>query len=714
VSSAATMAKSPLPDLRQDLRLIGRAQDLAGNTLWKIYDPVRHRYTALSQRDYALLDVWLSSDSSEDIVADVWNKHAEIVTLEDVDSFSHFLISNGLALPSGTDVWRHAFTAQERHRSKHLTRLLHTYLFFRIPLLQPEPLLNHTLPFVRWLGCWSTIYGLMCLALVGMFLVSREWDRFLASAADLATVTGAASVVAAIAIVKVFHELGHGYTAVHFRCRVPSAGVAVILGAPLLYVDVTDSWKLESRRARMIIDCAGIVVDFSISILAMLLWVFLPDGTLRNAAFSFATAGWVTSLIFNLNPFMKFDGYHILVDALSLPNLQERSLSLARWQFREILFGLRLATPERVKNKLRYAMIVYGTGVWLYRVIMFTGIAIAVYNYFFKALGILLFVVEIGYFIAWPLLSELKEWVAMRKIIYRSNRARLSFFFILGLVAILVYPWSVRVNVPAVLEPVQIIPLYVSVASKTVSNMAAHGASVSSGELLVQLSSRTLEQELTLARLRADIVDLRLARLAGDPTERESAIVLERERLSLEHTIGGIQKRITELRIVAPSDGVITSLVPHLSAGRWITTSEPVAVVVKSGGARVRGLVEAADRPRLQPGMRAKFIPNDLQQGSINCILTSVAGSNTSILDQPELASSFGGVVPTRLSKGGKAAPSETQYAVLASFDDLSTSQSASPSQPQVGLLVVEGLQQSFMLRFWNRVLVVLMRESGF
>lgn len=95
-----------LPELRQDLRLVGTSTDLAGNTLWKIYDPVRHRYTAISHKYYAMLDVWQAAATVDEIIEVSWSRHAEIVSKEDVADLVTFLIESGLALQVDPDAWR--------------------------------------------------------------------------------------------------------------------------------------------------------------------------------------------------------------------------------------------------------------------------------------------------------------------------------------------------------------------------------------------------------------------------------------------------------------------------------------------------------------------------------------------------------------------------------------------------------------------------------
>jgi putative peptide zinc metalloprotease protein len=502
---------------------------------------------------------------------------------------------------------------------------------------------------------------------------------------------------------------------VHHGCRVPTLGIAFILGAPLLYIDVTDSWRLPSRRARLAIDAAGIAVDLAISALATLAWAFLPDGALRDTAFFLATAGWITSLAFNLNPFMKFDGYHLLADALPLPNLQDRAIAVAQWRLRELLFALRHPAPEKLTPRLQNALCIYGWAIAIYRVVLFTAIAIAVYRYFFKLLGIVLFLVEIGYFIVAPLVRELKVWADLRGPILASRRTTATAVVLGVLLVLLVVPWSTSVTVPAVVEPTDVARLHSPHPARIVGLGADTGASIEAGARLVRLASPKLEHDLTLARLQAAVVDLRLSRLASDPADREQALVLQQQRLALARAVEGIHKQIDALAITAPLSGTVASLVPHAAVGRWIVASEPVAVVHGARDLRVRGLVEAVDRPRIRPGMPARFVPSDILAPSLDARVASVATANSATLDILELADSFGGAIPTSLAADGRAVPLQAQYAVIASLDaNRAHPHQAEPHwQPRVGVLIVYGDAQSLAQRFWNRILQVLVRESG-
>lgn len=703
---------APIPELRQDLQLVGEVRDARGSRLWRLYDPLAHRFHALSDRHLAMLQVWPEVRSTDAVVDAVWAKHSEMLTAEEVADFARFLVQFGLAHSPDTRAWRQTFDRVERDRRKFLRRLLHNYLFLRIPMADPQRFLASTLWLVRPMGSRGFGALMLGLAVIAMLLVLREWDQFTASVAELASVSGALGILLAIPVVKLMHELGHGYVAVHHGTRVNSLGVALILGAPLFYVDVTDSWRLKSRRARLAVDGAGIAVDIGIAILATLAWIILPNGTARTVAFGLATVGWTASLVINLNPFMKFDGYHLLADAIEVPNLQSRSLELAQWRLRELLFGLGLQPPEDVASTLRRGLVAFGFGIMLYRLVLFTGIALAVYAFFFKLLGLVLFAVEIAYFILLPIWREIRDWHAMKHRILRSPRAWSTVAVVVALLAIAIIPWSTTITVPAVLEPKTVARLHIPIPARIDSVRVGNGRALATDDIVVDLSSPILQHELELVGLRIGLVDIRLARLSSDPTDREQAVVLHEELQALERKREGTLQQAQALKVKAPFAGDVVALADHIAPGRWVAPSEVLGVLHSTDGMRIRGLIAAPSVGRIRAGMAATFVPNDLLLPAISATITEVSTANAAIVTQVELAEAHGGSVPTRRSPSGKLVPIEVQYPVTAatSFVD----PAYPPIQPQVGVLLVKGDARSLAARLWRRVLLVLIRESGF
>lgn len=283
-----------LPELRQELRLSdGPAGE--GARTWIVYDPVRHRYFQISRHAFELLSHWRSVDV-EAFQHDVQSELGRPVDRREVDELARFVLANNLTVePPGGDA--RALARQVKGtRGTPLQRLLHGYLFFRLPLFNPERFLTATLPIIRPLFTRAAAVLVALAGVSGLYLASRQWEAFVTSFVDLISLEGAALYLATLALVKALHELGHAFAAARAGVRVHMMGIAFMLMTPMLYTDVSDAWRLRSRRDKLAIDAAGIIVELALAAFALLLWAFLPDGPMRSAAFMVATTGLVMGL----------------------------------------------------------------------------------------------------------------------------------------------------------------------------------------------------------------------------------------------------------------------------------------------------------------------------------------------------------------------------------------------------------------------------------
>ncbi len=340
-------AEKLLPQIREDLQLHGGPRSLDGAPQWLIHDPVQNRFIAIGRSAYVLFQLLSEFRSAPDVIAAAWSYFGVAIDERQLSEFVQFLHANALArdAPDGGG-WRYfAGVAKRQHRSLG-SRLLHNYLFFKIPVFRAERFLRATLPMARPLAGLTMRCVVAMLGILGLYLVSREWQLFSSMFVDLFSIQGVLQVSVALVVIKVLHELGHAYVATAYGARVPIIGIAIMLGAPMLYSDVTDAWRLKSRSARLRIDLAGVTVELGVACIATFAWAFLPMGTAKSIAFALATAGWAMSIAINLNPFARFDGYHAASDFFGIPNLQTRAFAFGRWRLRELLFDLKSPPPE--------------------------------------------------------------------------------------------------------------------------------------------------------------------------------------------------------------------------------------------------------------------------------------------------------------------------------------------------------------------------------
>lgn len=334
-----------LPPLREDLQLVPGASAPDGSPTWVLVDRLRGKYFQIGWVAYQMLSRW-HVRSAEEVVSAIHSETTCRATRKDIDDFLGFLYGNHLVRDPLRGGYRTYVAQAEAVKPQWLMWLVHHYLFFQIPLVRPDRFLRATLPFVERFFARSTAWIIALLGLTGAYLTSRQWDAFMATFPHFFTPHGFALCIVCLVVVKVFHELGHAYTATRYGCRITTMGIALILMVPMLYSDISDAWKLSSRRQRAAIGAAGMIVEGSLAALAICAWNFLDDGIARSLAFIIATTSLLLGVTINLNPFMRFDGYYVLSDLLGLPNLHDRAFAFEVKEGRHVKRGDMVVTLE--------------------------------------------------------------------------------------------------------------------------------------------------------------------------------------------------------------------------------------------------------------------------------------------------------------------------------------------------------------------------------
>lgn len=696
-----------LPSLRADLQLTPASPALDGSPRWTLADPVRGRYFKLGVAAMRLLRHWSLGDPEE--VLHAANREPGLpLAGSDLEQLLGFLRSHDLisALdPQQRDSYSLKAAAQ---RQSLWQILLHQYLFFRIPLWRPDAFLNRAWPWLARFGPRVLRFGLPATLGLGLFLVSRDWQRFIATFPHLFSLGGALAFGVALFFAKLCHEFGHAFMAKRAGCRVQSMGVAFMVMLPMFYTDVSDAWRVNDRRARLLIGAGGVLAELLLASIALLAWSLLPDGPARTAAFMLASATWMTTLVINLNPFMRFDGYFLLSDFWEVDNLQGRAFALCRWHLRETLFGYGEPAPEPLSPSLQRRLLVWGYGSWLWRAVLFFGIALAVYHLFFKLLGIFLMLVELVWFIFLPIVREWREWWSRRDQAY-APRVLLSALGLLAFVLFLALPWRSAVELPSMLEAGRVSALHAPVAARVKVVNVHDGQKVAQGDVLIELESPDLDSRQAIVRREIQIQQLQMRRQASRSETAADAGIVEQRLAEAVAEYRGLAAQRERLLLRAPHAGSVRDLLPQLAVGRWLATKEPLARVVEEG-VRLRGYLAEAELWRVAPGARGRFIADDPMHSAIAVQLIEVDTNGAAFVDQEALTSDHHGPIAVRRDPQQRAEPVQGQYgARMSSLDEAPT-----PVQPLRGVVVLQGRGESVLGVAWRRMAALGVRESGF
>ena len=702
---ASEAAGPPVLRLRQDLRLypgpkVGPAPS------WMLYDPVRHLYFQLDPTAFAVLSAWQDATSAAMLSASL-EAGGEPFGRDDVERFFAFAERNELVEDPALG-WRQHQARAMAARSSALMWIVHNYLFIKIPIVRPRRFFERTGFLVAPLFSRAFLYATIGAAVLVLYLLSRQWRAFVGTFPGFVSLDGAMVYGLTLFGVKVLHELGHAYTAARHRCRVSSMGIALMVMVPMLYCDVTDSWRLSNRRQRMAIDAAGIATELALALYAGLLWVLLPEGPARTAAFLVSTASVVSSLLVNLNPFMRFDGYLMLSDALNVPNLQSRAFALLRWKLREVMFALGEPKPDTLGTAKERVVLAYAVAIVAYRAVLYTGIALLVYHAFFKLLGIALFAIEIGWFLVGPVVREALVWWRHRETIAMTRRSLVTGGVAALLVLLMLFPFRSSVPVPAIMEPAVYARVFPN-SPGMIQSVAVHaGDAVEPGQTIAILVSPQLDRDVRLARIKLTLVEARLQRRSSVAEDKAETLSLEMERKLLVERLDSLERERRELVLKSPVAGIVRDLDPDLDPGRWIGRDAEIALVTAPGLAVVRGYVRDGAADRIAVGSSGTFYADGGIVRGVPARVRAIGYAATARIDIPSLSSLTGGPIAAREAPDRGAVP---DYAVYpATFD---VDHAAAPSVLR-GVVLVEGSRESLAAALLRSVGRVLVRESGF
>ena len=706
--AGAPPQEQPLPVLRDDLEIVSGAPLSNGAPAWVIFDPVANRYFEIGQAMLDMLALW-DAGTAERLVAAVAQRFGREIEPADVEEAIRFLISSALVRDIPDNDYRGMASKAADAQKSAFSRAMHSYLFFKIPLVRPDRFLQATWPVIGYLFTRTAVSIYAACGLLGLYLVSRQWEHFATTFQFMLSWHGMALYGASLVVVKSIHELGHAYMAVRYRLRVPTIGIAFMVLMPVLYTDTSGAWRLRSRRQRLMIDGAGIFTELALACMATLLWCFLPDGGLRLCVFAVATTSWVTSLLVNLNPLMRFDGYYILSDAIGFQNMQTRGFEMARWRMRELLFGLGEPAPEPMSSRMRRLVVAHAWATWIYRFFLFVGIAILVYAFFIKLVGILLFAVEIVWFILLPIGREIARWWERKDAIMLSRRTYASLGVLACLGALAVVPWSTSIAIPSVMGAAEEQRLHAPFPARVTALALEEGRAVRKGDVLARLAAPKLDRQIAQAEVRARLLAARIDRTGADADDRAMRTVLLNELQSAREEITGLTRTRRRLVLRAPFDGIVRDVDPELRAGLWVQSKTPLALVRAASGIAVRGYVAEADIRRFESGSKAVFVPENPELPRVPLEVASVSFAGAERLSEPYLAMPHGGSIATSEREGEKLMPLDAHYGVRLVPDG----EAPAIARTQRGTALIEGEARSFYARARRHVLKVFVRELG-
>jgi putative peptide zinc metalloprotease protein len=591
--------------LRSDLHVSRQLQE--GCPVYVIHDPVGFRSHRLTQQDYEVA-TRLSDDLPLGIVFDELVKSGTLESEDEEDFYSFVSLLHKLSLVSmpGQDGAKYFDAWQAKKRKERKNRLIR-FLFIRVPLADPDRFLSRAAPFMRFLFTRGFAFVWLLAVVVTIGFLVTQWRMFLEPLNDYLALDNLPLLWTALVVLKIWHELGHGFACRIFGGKVPEMGVLLLGGNPAAYVDATAAWSFERRRHRLIVMLGGMYFESLAAIVAVYVWAFASDPMLVSWAHYVVTLSTATTILFNANPLMRFDGYFIFSELIGIQNLRPRSVARVKAAAKRIFLGLPDNARHDIPLRRRGLLMSYGVASSIYKATVMLAIAVA-FSMRFPVVGLALGAYFFGITVGGSLYRLGRYLLRSEDVRPVQRRARCVFgllFVALPLVSFFV-PVPFGICSEGLLGAETEHRVHAGPAGELNEVHVEPGHSVIAGDRLITL----VNPELNIAAHIAH-AGLQQARRNWDYLQGADSVEaarLEARVRSQQLQFENARDTLSGLTVSSSGSGTVARIMIDSEPGRFVKTGEPVLVVVQ-GPSVVRTWLteEQLDRISPQPGMNVEI-----------------------------------------------------------------------------------------------------------
>lgn len=487
------------------------------------------------------------------------------------------------------------FERRGKHERRQWLGRVANPLSMRFPLVDPDRLLERLTRALRPVGGRVIVGAWLALVLPALLMLPSHWRELTHNFSDQWLASGHLLMLAVLfPLVKIAHELGHGLACKWHGGEVHEAGVLMLAFYPVPYVDVSHSAAFAGKWPRALVGAAGMLTELGIAAIAFYAWQALEPGLARGVAHGVAVLASVTTLFFNANPLLRYDGYYILSDLVEIPNLGPRARQYTLERLEHRLFGVVPEEPMAVTPGERRWLLGYQPLAAAYRLVVALGIALFVSQRVFF-IGVALAAVSLAQGLAWPFVKAGHALLTAPRFAARGARVRrvLAGATLALLLVLFVVPLPYHTQAEGVLWLPERAIVRASTAGFVQQVLAQPGQAVQAGQAVVQTVEPALDARLQAQAAKVEETEAQVdaAWMVSQAHAQQLLKDLERERAALAR----LQDEAHQLTLRAGAAGTLLMDRAADLPGRWLRKGEVVGYLRTGDAPLVRVAVPQAD-----------------------------------------------------------------------------------------------------------------------
>lgn len=481
-----------------------------------------------------------------------------------------------------------------KKRKERLTTLM-GFLSIKVPLLDPDRALNRALPFIKFLFSPFGVAAYFLLLALGLITAIEHHERLFESSQGILAPDNLLLLYLGFAIAKVIHELGHAALCKFYGGEVHILGLMFILFTPIPYCDASASWGFRQKYERLLVGAAGMICELAVASIALLIWASTAPGTINALCYNVVFAASVSTILFNANPLLRFDGYHMLVDLLNLPNLFANSRNQLKYLISRYILRIPLSAPSAQSFRESWILPVYGVVSLSYWLVLMIGIVTFVANQYLD-LGMLMAMALVVMIAIIPLF-KLVKYLALDDSLSRIRSRTLAIcativLAILIPASLIPMPYHVRVN--GIIEASVARKIFSPSNGYIVETSPRNGTALVTNQTLFFLDNPELDFQIQSASAKKREL---LEQLQQALVQTRSNVLPIKEQLrAVEQHLNNLLQQQGDLHITTPIDGAWTGAQEaNLHEGSFLPRGSYLGIVTQSASWRFVGVLKQVE-----------------------------------------------------------------------------------------------------------------------
>lgn len=568
-ASMVPSTQRPIP-LERRPDLVVKRIEYKGISSYVIKDPVGLKYHRLQQEQYRTLELLDGVRSLDDIKSELQRLFPALhFTLPDVQHLITDLHKKGLVYSNRSGQGIEMLKQEIETKRKKRWQAVKNILYFRLPGWDPEATLDRIYPFFRWMFRPWAVALAMAFVVASWILIGVNFDTFykkLPEFQQFFSWPNLAYMYLTLSVAKIIHEFGHGLSCKHFGGECHEMGVMLLVFSPCLYCDVSDSWMLRNKWKRIMIAAAGMYIEIIISAAAIFTWWYTKEGLLHHLALNVFFVTTITTVIFNANPLMRFDGYYMMADFLEIPNLRPKADRMLREKFAWYCLGIESRPDPFMPETGKFGFVLYAISAAIYRWFILFGITLFLYTvlkpYGLQSIGITMAVFSLAGIVGSMIYNVYNIITAPRTepLNYYKVTATLTAVTVL-VVGVLMIPIPWHVESACLLEPQDVKHLYVTIPGQLNEPgdvKVQPGDFVKKDDVLLVLENPEIEDRLLELKVEAGKLEKSIFAYRQMDNQRDLKIA-EEQKKSIQMKIAELEDQRRQLTLKAPVDGWVVA-----------------------------------------------------------------------------------------------------------------------------------------------------------